>query len=129
VVRDVTQPVIEKDDMSSITASETKQLIQMGLLAGHRMVGKFLLSFPGCGTFISTQTIGRKAVLRMIRGTKFKEILESELWKRKLPLSCRFDVKYFTADLLGSEEVTVVRYGILKLRCFVIETMFFMRMY
>lgn len=84
----------------------------MGLLAGHRMVGKFLLSFPGCGTFITSQSIGRKAVIKMIRATKFKEILETELWKRKLPLACRFDVKYFTADLLGSEEMTVVRYDI-----------------
>ena len=108
IVRNVTRPVIEKEDLKNLSDSETKELAQMGLLAGHRMVGKFLLSLPGCGTFITSQAIGRKAVLRIIRSTRFNEILEVELWKRKLPLESRFDVRYFATELLGAEELSAI---------------------
>lgn len=100
--------MIEKEDLKNLSDAETKELVRMGLLAGHRMVGKFLLSLPGCGAFIASQTVGRKAVLRIVRSTKFNEILEVELWKRKLPLESRFDVKYYAADLIGAGEVTVL---------------------
>ena len=69
------------------------------------MVGKYLLSVPGAGQFISSQTLGRKALLRVIKSTRFKEIQETELWRRKMPLESRFDSRYFALDAVGSQEV------------------------
>lgn len=97
--------VIEKEDLKNLTDTEIKELVQMGVLAMHRIVGKFLLSLPGAGTFISSQELGRKSLLRIIRSTKLNEVLEVEVTKRKLPLEARFDVKYFLLHLTGCEEI------------------------
>lgn len=108
MVKGVHQPVIEKEDLKNLTEGEIKDLVQLGLLAMHRIVGKYLLSLPGAGTFIASQEMGRKALLRIIRSTKFNEILEVEISKRKMPIDSRFDVKYFLLDLTGSEDLICI---------------------
>ena len=105
MVRSVSHYFYTSDDMSDLSESDIKLLIQQGVLANDREVGRWLLSIPGAGMFIRIHELGKKVLIRTIRSTKFKEIHSSELQQRKLPSEANFSFRYYLADLIGSGEI------------------------
>lgn len=109
-VKATNEIVLDKaEHLGRFSENEIKELIQMGLLAVHRMVGKFLISLPGAAQFINSHTIGRKALTRIIRSSKFGEVLEVELLRRKVPQASRFDMNHFLLDMSGSSEIVCIQ--------------------
>jgi len=99
------------EDLKEFSSNEIKQLIQHGLLAVGRDVGKWLLSLPGAGVFLKVRDKGRDILLKTIRSTKFREIASTELQHRsqvKLPNECKIHYRYYLSDLIGSGDVESV---------------------
>ncbi|CAD5122606.1 DgyrCDS11018 [Dimorphilus gyrociliatus] len=67
-----------------ITDNDITALISAGLLT-VRDVGCYWLSIPSVSLYSKSLMRGRKACLTMIKKCKYKEILQPELEKRKLP--------------------------------------------
>ena len=83
-----------------------KELIRNGLLVSHYInVGSYLLSIPNAGEFVKSFNIGKKAVISMIKRSKFQEIAKQEIMKRKLPKECKFSIKFHIYDLIGSNHI------------------------
>ena len=80
-------------------------LVNAGVLT-VRDVGSWWLAIPGAGLFVKNFLKGRKAVLSMIKRCKYKEILLTELQKRKTPKLIVFDINYLLHDLIGADLVT-----------------------
>lgn len=99
--------VLTRDHLEGLTNDNIKQLVQMGLLANHRIIGKWLLSVPNVGVFVTSFVKARKAVLRMIKATKLSEIGRNELETKKLPKFMKLGMKFMVLDLIGSD--TVIR--------------------
>lgn len=49
--------------------------------------------------------LGRKAVLNMVRKSKYGEVLQAELEERKTPSQVKFHMKYLINDIVGAELV------------------------
>lgn len=96
---------MNKDHLSEFTDDDIKELVQNGLLANHRAVGNYLLSIPNAGLFVKSFVEARKAVLRMMKTTKFGEILKSDLEKKKLPTNIKLCMEYVLLDFIGSDRV------------------------
>ncbi|XP_032236130.1 serine/threonine-protein kinase 19 [Nematostella vectensis] len=88
----------------SLTEEEITQLINLGALA-VRDVGSWWLSIPGAGHFMKSFSKGRKAVIRTIKNTKYKEMLQKELESRNLSTHSKLGVKYHIYDIIGAELV------------------------
>lgn len=82
-----------------------KKLVQIGTLAIHRTVGNWLLSIPNCGIFYKTFVAGRRALINMIRRTKFNEMSRTELLLKKPLKDVKFPTFYHILDLLGADYV------------------------
>lgn len=91
----------------SLSENNINELIQNNLLV-IQDIGSFWLSFPRAGEFTATYNLGRKCFLRMIAKSKYSEILESELLKRKLPKKAVLSTEYHILDLIGSEAVKCI---------------------
>lgn len=83
------------------------ELIQQGVMTA-RDVGCYWLSIPNVGEFVKTFLYGRRATLQYIRRTKYKELLQSELEKRKLPRKAQLSILYHIYDIIGSDSVMCV---------------------
>lgn len=53
----------------------------------------------------SFSPLGRKAVLNMVRKSKYGEALQAELEERKTPSQVKFHMKYLINDIVGAELV------------------------
>lgn len=87
--------------------NEVTSLMNAGLLA-VRDCGNWWFSIPGAGHFMKMFNKGRQATLKMIRTTKYKELLVSELRQRKSPSSVKLGLLYHIHDLAGSDMVKCV---------------------
>ncbi|XP_064622255.1 inactive serine/threonine-protein kinase 19-like [Lineus longissimus] len=83
---------------------EIHQLIKCGVL-NTRDVGSWWLSIPDLGIFIKSFLRGRKAVITMIRKSKYREILQQDLETRKLPKVARLGMMYHIHDIIGADLV------------------------
>ncbi|CAG2114102.1 unnamed protein product, partial [Medioppia subpectinata] len=92
----------------SFNDNNISELIRTGLLARHRNPGHFLLSVPNAGEFAKTFDFGKKFLLSIIKKCKYKEILGSELMKRRLPKDMKFSLEYHIYDLIGSQVIHTV---------------------
>ncbi|CAG2158698.1 unnamed protein product [Oppiella nova] len=81
------------------------ELIRCGLLARHRSSGVLLISLPNAGEFVKAFDFGKKFLISIIKKSKYKEILKSELMKRRVPKDMKFDIEYHLYDLIGSEVI------------------------
>lgn len=84
---------------------QIKKLVQVGVLAIHRTVNNWLLSIPNCGSYYKTFTAGRKAIINMIKRTRFNEISRTDLLLKKLPKDVKFSIYFHILDLLGADYI------------------------
>jgi hypothetical protein len=77
-------------------------LVQAGLLVRGRLLDTFALSLPSVGPFVDSLLKGRKEVAGIVRRTKFKEMLESDLQRRKLKHS-KLGTRFHLTDLVAQE--------------------------
>ncbi|XP_048465320.1 serine/threonine-protein kinase 19 isoform X1 [Rhincodon typus] len=86
---------------------EITQLVNAGLLT-VRDVGSWWLAIPGAGRFVKYFVNGRKAVLRMIRKSKYNEVLQSDLEARKVTSTVKLGIQYHVHDIVGAELVKCI---------------------
>lgn len=90
------------------TDSEITQLVKSGVLT-VRDAGSWWLSIPNSGKFIKYFIKGRKAVLGMVKKSKYGEILKTELEGRRTTSQVKFQMKYHVHDIIGAELVECVQ--------------------
>ncbi|XP_050962805.1 serine/threonine-protein kinase 19-like isoform X2 [Labeo rohita] len=90
------------------TDSEITQLVKSGVLT-VRDAGSWWLSIPNSGKFIKYFIKGRKAVLGMVRKSKYGEILKTELEGRPTTSQVKFQMKYHVHDIIGAELVECIQ--------------------
>lgn len=84
------------------TDSEITQLVKSGVLT-VRDAGSWWLSIPNSGKFTKYFIQGRKAVLGMIKKSKYSEVLKTDLEERRTPTQVKFHMKYHVHDIVGAE--------------------------
>ena len=90
----------------------TEEIITVLMNAGvliRRDIGSWWISIPGSGQYMKNLCSGRKAILRMIKQQKYKEILERELEKRTINTHSNLGISYHLHDIIGAEMVTKVK--------------------
>lgn len=88
--------------------SEITQLVKSGLLT-VRDAGSWWLSIPNSGRFIKYFIKGRKAVLNMVKKSKYSEILRTELEERRTTAQVKFQMKYHVHDIIGADLVECIQ--------------------
>ncbi|XP_053298760.1 serine/threonine-protein kinase 19 [Pleuronectes platessa] len=86
------------------TDSEITQLVKSGLLT-VRDAGSWWLSIPNSGKFAKYFIQGRKAVLAMVKKSKYSEVLQAELEERRTTSHVKFHMKYHVHDIVGADLV------------------------
>ncbi|XP_036409231.1 serine/threonine-protein kinase 19-like [Megalops cyprinoides] len=88
------------------TDTEITQLVKSGVLT-VRDAGSWWLSIPNSGKFTKYFIRGRKAVLGMIKKSKYGEVLKSELESRRTS-HVKFHMMYHIHDIIGAELVECI---------------------
>lgn len=91
----------------NIKEEEISELFKASVLT-VRDVGSWWISIPGAGEFMKCFLRGRKAVMLMIRKSKYGEVLQQELQSRKLPKAAKLGVLYHIHDIIGADLVHCV---------------------
>ncbi|XP_067881946.1 inactive serine/threonine-protein kinase 19-like isoform X2 [Heterodontus francisci] len=91
----------------SFRDQEITQLMNAGLLT-VRDVGSWWLAIPGAGRFVKYFVKGRRAVLGMIRKSKYNEVLQSDLETRKETSTVKLGIQYHVHDIIGAELVKCI---------------------
>uniref|UniRef100_A0AAV2KJY2 Serine/threonine kinase 19 n=1 Tax=Knipowitschia caucasica TaxID=637954 RepID=A0AAV2KJY2_KNICA len=86
------------------TDAEITQLVKSGVLT-VRDAGSWWLAIPNSGKFTKYFLQGRKAVLNMVKKSKYNEVLKVDLEDRKTPAQVKFHIKYHIHDIVGAELV------------------------
>uniref|UniRef100_A0A3B4Z3H4 Serine/threonine kinase 19 n=1 Tax=Seriola lalandi dorsalis TaxID=1841481 RepID=A0A3B4Z3H4_SERLL len=81
------------------------QLVKSGVLT-VRDAGSWWLSIPNTGKF-TKYFIQRKAVLGMVKKSKYSEVLKAELEERRTSSQVKFHMKYHIHDIVGAELVEI----------------------
>lgn len=89
------------------TDPEITQLVKSGVLT-VRDAGSWWLSIPNSGRFTKYFIRGRKAVLGMIRKSKYGEVLLSDLESRRTTALVKFHIKYHIHDIIGADLVECI---------------------
>lgn len=90
-----------------LSEEEITQLVNTGILT-TRDIGSWWLSIPGAGVFMKNFSNGRKALIRMFKQRKYREILEKDLLTRKFDCHSKLGIKYHVYDIIGAEIVKSV---------------------
>ncbi|XP_023691477.1 serine/threonine-protein kinase 19 isoform X2 [Paramormyrops kingsleyae] len=86
------------------TDAEITQLVKCGVLT-VKDAGSWWLAIPNSGRFTKHFIQGRKAVLGMIKKSRYNEILMSDLERRQTTSQVKFQMKYHIHDIIGAEMV------------------------
>ncbi|XP_076843799.1 winged helix repair factor 1 [Brachyhypopomus gauderio] len=89
------------------TDSEITQLVKAGVLT-VRDAGSWWLAIPNSGRFTKYFIQGRKAVLGMVKKSKYSEILKTSLEERRTTAQVKLPMKYHVHDLIGAELVECI---------------------
>lgn len=109
VVRRVPDMSVTKAQFADlgINESEIRLLIGFSVLS-VRDVGSWWLTVPNSGLFLTSLEKGRKILTNLIRKTKFKEILLSDLGQRPFHKSATLGLMYHLYDLIGADVVECI---------------------
>ncbi|KAK7507971.1 hypothetical protein BaRGS_00000936 [Batillaria attramentaria] len=110
IVGQCTDISLDKDRLVKdfgFTDLEITQLVHASVLT-VRDVGSWWLSIPNAGIFLKTFIRGRKAVLTMIRKSKYREVLKNDLQKRRWPRLARLGILYHIHDVIGADLVDCI---------------------
>ncbi|XP_031518594.1 serine/threonine-protein kinase 19 isoform X2 [Papio anubis] len=94
-------------ELSSLRTTGPEHLVNAGVLT-VRDAGSWWLAVPGAGRFIKYFVKGRQAVLGMVRKSKYRELLLSELLGRRAPAVVRLGLTYHVHDLIGAQLVDCI---------------------
>ncbi|XP_041364570.1 serine/threonine-protein kinase 19-like [Gigantopelta aegis] len=83
---------------------EVTQLVRASVLT-VRDVGSWWLAIPNAGIFIKNFVRGRKAMLMMIKKSKYREVLQKDLEQRRWPKMAKLGVMYHIHDVIGADLV------------------------
>ncbi|XP_029996014.1 serine/threonine-protein kinase 19 isoform X2 [Sphaeramia orbicularis] len=111
VVAFCTELSFSKDKMLReflFTDSEITQLVKSGVLT-VRDAGSWWLSIPNSGKFTKYFIQGRKAVLNMVKKSKYGEVLKADLEERRTTAHVKFHMKYHIHDIVGAELVESIQ--------------------
>ncbi|XP_072021535.1 inactive serine/threonine-protein kinase 19-like [Amphiura filiformis] len=110
VVMETTDVSLNKTKMVEFGFSDKDitHLLRGGAL-NVRDVGSWWLAVPGAGLFIKNLVKGRESLVRTIRKSKYKEMLQSELEARKLQAVKKLSMQYHMHDIIGAELVTKIQ--------------------
>lgn len=99
---------ISTAELSEANVSEAAvlALVKQGCLA-MRDATSYWLSFPKTGLLLKHLRAGREHLARMIRNSKFKEVLQRDLLKRKLKVT-KLPIRYHISDALGRGSLEAV---------------------
>ncbi|KAG9330118.1 hypothetical protein JZ751_027275 [Albula glossodonta] len=100
----------DKDKMHTkfqFTDTEITQLVKSGVLT-VRDAGSWWLSIPNSGRFTKLFIQGRRAVLAMVKKSKYSEVLRSDLESRRTTTQVKFHIKYHVHDIIGAELVECI---------------------
>ncbi|KAM3864122.1 inactive serine/threonine-protein kinase 19-like [Diretmus argenteus] len=86
------------------TDSEITQLVKSGVLT-VRDAGSWWLAIPNSGKFAKYFIQGRKAVLGMVKKSKYSSVLQADLEERRTSSQVKFQIKYHVHDIVGAELV------------------------
>uniref|UniRef100_A0A3Q1GN61 Serine/threonine kinase 19 n=1 Tax=Acanthochromis polyacanthus TaxID=80966 RepID=A0A3Q1GN61_9TELE len=86
------------------TDSEITQLVKSGVLT-VRDAGSWWLSIPNSGKFTKYFIQGRKAVLGMVKKSKYSEVMKADIEERPSTSQVKFHMKYHIHDIVGAELV------------------------
>nr|XP_054763251.1 serine/threonine-protein kinase 19-like [Lytechinus pictus] len=95
-------------DVHRFKDKEITMLVNAGMLT-VRDVGSWWLSIPGAGIFMKNFSKGRQSVLRAIKKSKYREILQKDLEERKLQGVKKLSMMYHIHDIIGAELVTKIK--------------------
>lgn len=101
----ITKELLLRDYLSK--EEDISKLMKVGLLT-VRDVGSWWFAIPGAGEFMKSYIRGRKAILLMIKKSKYSEILQPELEVRKLPKVAKLGMTYHIHDIIGAELVKCI---------------------
>ncbi|XP_065222808.1 inactive serine/threonine-protein kinase 19-like [Planococcus citri] len=87
--------------------ADVRTLVNAGLLI-LKETGIFWFSFPSAGAFMKRVLKGRQIILQIIRKRRYREILQTELEKRKLDKSLELPLHYLIHDLVGGKVLKCV---------------------
>ncbi|XP_028842192.1 serine/threonine-protein kinase 19-like isoform X2 [Denticeps clupeoides] len=107
VVQSCTDLSFNKDQMLKqylFTDSEITQLVKSGVLT-VRDAGSWWLSVPNLGKFTKYLIQGRKAVLTMVKKSRYGEVMKADLEQRRTTSQVKFHMKYHLHDIMGAELV------------------------
>ncbi|XP_062874819.1 serine/threonine-protein kinase 19 [Trichomycterus rosablanca] len=90
------------------TDSEITKLVKSGVLT-VRDAGSWWLAIPNSGRFTKYFINGRKAVLGIVKKSKYNEILKADLEERRTPSQVKLHIKYHVHDLIGAELVECIQ--------------------
>ncbi|CAG5897760.1 unnamed protein product, partial [Menidia menidia] len=110
VVSSCTDLSFSKDKMLReflFTDSEITLLVKSGVLT-VRDAGSWWLSIPNSGKFTKYFIKGRKAVLGMVKKSKYSEVLKADIEERRTTSQVKFHMKYHIHDIVGAELVESV---------------------
>ena len=91
--------------VDGIEEEDIKVLLRVGCVA-MRDASSFWLSFPRTGVLLQSLRAGREQIVRTVRNTKFKEILQRDLLKRRLK-STGLPIRYLISDAVGRGALTL----------------------
>lgn len=100
--------IIEKSLLKNeyrLSEKDITELVQFGLLVFDQE-NTYTISFPGLGQFMKTFYDGRKALLNLIKKSKYKELLLSEIKGRALKPLEILGIDYHLSDVIGAKLVT-----------------------
>lgn len=92
----------------SFKDDDITQLLKATVLT-NRTIGSWWLAVPNTGMFMKSLLRGRKAILTMIKKSKYKEILKNDLEQRKLPKMCRLGLTYHLQDIIGADLILSIQ--------------------
>lgn len=116
--------ITESDDLNEMELSNLLELGFITLTSNHKNEiesQQYALSFPNCGTYLRLINNGRSWLVKVLKKTKFDELLESELLNRWQGIDLNgnskmtnyrkpfygFDLNWILADALGAGIIEV----------------------
>ncbi|KAK3091223.1 hypothetical protein FSP39_018065 [Pinctada imbricata] len=89
------------------TDQEITHLVKASVLT-VKTIGGWWIAVPNAGIFMKSFLRGRKALLRMISKSKYREILRKELEQRKWPKICKLGLMYHLHDVIGADLIQCI---------------------
>lgn len=96
-----------KQLLQNLTEPQINTLVRSGYLTSE-VTGMFYLSIPNASLFLRTFNDGLKSLKSIIKRSKFKEILLTELLKKEGKKTKKLGNIYYSLHLIGAEVVKIV---------------------